>query len=105
MTCADAEATGNPPVQHAIGRNPPGHFARLRLRAAGCCPMFRHGTVFTGAAGNPGCRGRRYALASPTKLRLDDVSMAFATPAGAFQALADVSLVVPSGRFVSLIGP
>ena len=31
--------------------------------------------------------------------------MAFATPAGVFQALANVSLVVPSGRFVSLIGP
>jgi NitT/TauT family transport system ATP-binding protein len=44
-------------------------------------------------------------LASPTKLRLDDVSMAFATPAGLFEALAQVSLVVPSGRFVSLIGP
>jgi ABC-type nitrate/sulfonate/bicarbonate transport system ATPase subunit len=44
-------------------------------------------------------------LASPTKLRLDDVSMAFATPAGRFEALAQVSLVVPAGRFVSLIGP
>jgi len=44
-------------------------------------------------------------LASPTKLRLDDVSMAFATPAGVFQALAHVSLAVPAGRFVSLIGP
>ena len=31
--------------------------------------------------------------------------MAFATPAGAFEALAHVSLAVPSGRFVSLIGP
>src|SRR5712672_367109 len=31
--------------------------------------------------------------------------MTFATPAGAFQALARVSLVVPTGRFVSLIGP
>jgi ABC-type nitrate/sulfonate/bicarbonate transport system ATPase subunit len=44
-------------------------------------------------------------LASPTKLRLDDVSMAFVTPAGRFEALAQVSLVVPAGRFVSLIGP
>jgi ABC-type nitrate/sulfonate/bicarbonate transport system ATPase subunit len=44
-------------------------------------------------------------LASPIKLRLDDVSMAFATPAGLFQALARVSLAVPSGQFVSLIGP
>jgi len=31
--------------------------------------------------------------------------MAFPTPAGPFQALANVSLVVPAGRFVSLIGP
>jgi ABC-type nitrate/sulfonate/bicarbonate transport system ATPase subunit len=31
--------------------------------------------------------------------------MTFATPAGRFEALAQVSLVVPSGRFVSLIGP
>ena len=44
-------------------------------------------------------------MASPTKLRLDDVSMAFVTPAGRFEALAQVSLVVPAGRFVSLIGP
>jgi NitT/TauT family transport system ATP-binding protein len=54
---------------------------------------------------SPGCRGRRCALASPIKLRLDDVSMTFATPAGLFEALAQVSLVVPTGRFVSLIGP
>jgi NitT/TauT family transport system ATP-binding protein len=39
------------------------------------------------------------------KLRIDDVSMTFATPAGAFQALARVTLSVPAGRFVSLIGP
>jgi ABC-type nitrate/sulfonate/bicarbonate transport system ATPase subunit len=44
-------------------------------------------------------------LAAPTKLCLDDVSMAFATPAGLFAALAHVSLVVPAGRFISLIGP
>jgi ABC-type nitrate/sulfonate/bicarbonate transport system ATPase subunit len=44
-------------------------------------------------------------LASPTKLRIDNVSMTFVTPAGAFQALAQVSLLVPTGRFVSLIGP
>jgi NitT/TauT family transport system ATP-binding protein len=31
--------------------------------------------------------------------------MTFATPAGLFEALAQVSLVVPTGRFVSLIGP
>src|SRR5215475_12916984 len=59
-----------------------------------------------GAAGVcPGVCGRRCALVSPTKLRLDDVSMAFPTPGGAFQALSHVSLVVPAGRFVSLIGP
>jgi ABC-type nitrate/sulfonate/bicarbonate transport system ATPase subunit len=44
-------------------------------------------------------------LALPTKLRLDDVSMTFATPGGTFQALTQVSLAVPAGRFVSLIGP
>ena len=31
--------------------------------------------------------------------------MTFATPAGAFEALAHVTLAVPSGSFVSLIGP
>ena len=44
-------------------------------------------------------------MASPTKLRIDDVSMRFPAPAGAFEALAHVSLAVPAGRFVSLIGP
>ena len=43
-------------------------------------------------------------MASP-KLRIEDVSMTFGTLAGAFQALARVTLSVPSGRFVSLIGP
>src|SRR3982075_1663614 len=42
-------------------------------------------------------------MASP-KLRIDDVSMTFATPGGAFEALAHVTLAVPAGRFVSLIG-
>ena len=42
-------------------------------------------------------------MASP-KLRIDDVSMTFATPGGAFEALAHVTLSVPAGRFVSLIG-
>jgi len=39
------------------------------------------------------------------KVRIDDVSMTFATPAGPFQALANVTLAVEQGRFVSLIGP
>jgi ABC-type nitrate/sulfonate/bicarbonate transport system ATPase subunit len=39
------------------------------------------------------------------KLRLDQVSMAFKTPKGVFQALAPVSLDIAQGRFVSLIGP
>src|SRR6202045_1275816 len=43
---------------------------------------------------------------SPTpKLRVDNVSMTFKTPAGVFQALAPVTLSIPPGRFVSLIGP
>src|SRR5258708_11520871 len=36
---------------------------------------------------------------------MDDVSMTFATPGGAFQAIAHVTLSVPAGRFDSLIGP
>ncbi len=39
------------------------------------------------------------------KLRVDNVSMTFKTPAGVFQALAPVTLSIPQGRFVSLIGP
>jgi ABC-type nitrate/sulfonate/bicarbonate transport system ATPase subunit len=39
------------------------------------------------------------------KLLVDDVSMAFRTPGGTFQALAPMSLSIPQGRFVSLIGP
>src|SRR6202030_4193657 len=43
---------------------------------------------------------------SPTpKLRVDNASMEFKTPAGVFQALAPVTLSIPPGRFVSLIGP
>jgi ABC-type nitrate/sulfonate/bicarbonate transport system ATPase subunit len=41
----------------------------------------------------------------PPKLQLDSVSMTFATPGGAFDALAPVTLSIPQGRFVSLIGP
>jgi ABC-type nitrate/sulfonate/bicarbonate transport system ATPase subunit len=44
-------------------------------------------------------------MVPPGKLRLDDVSMSFKTPSGAFAALAPVTLAIPQGRFVSLIGP
>ena len=44
-------------------------------------------------------------MSSAPKLRIDNVSMTFKTPAGAFQALAPVTLAIPQGRFVSLIGP
>ena len=39
------------------------------------------------------------------KLRIDDISMDFPTPAGVFLALAHVTLSVAPGQFVSLIGP
>jgi ABC-type nitrate/sulfonate/bicarbonate transport system ATPase subunit len=39
------------------------------------------------------------------KLRLEQVSMAFATPGSVFRALDPVTLAIPPGRFVSLIGP
>jgi ABC-type nitrate/sulfonate/bicarbonate transport system ATPase subunit len=39
------------------------------------------------------------------KLRVENVSMAFKTPTGVFEALSDVTLLVPEGRFISLIGP
>ena len=44
-------------------------------------------------------------MPSPTKLWIDDLSMTFQTPSGAFHALDRVSLTVPQGAFVSLIGP
>jgi ABC-type nitrate/sulfonate/bicarbonate transport system ATPase subunit len=44
-------------------------------------------------------------MASVTKVHLDRVSMTFDTAAGAFQALAPVTLSIAQGRFVSLIGP
>src|SRR5215211_3327066 len=44
-------------------------------------------------------------MPSEPKLRLDAVSRTFRTPTGSFQALAEVNLSVPQGRFVSLIGP
>ena len=44
-------------------------------------------------------------MPSPTKLWIDDLSMRFDTPSGAFHALDRVSLAVPQGAFVSLIGP
>jgi len=43
-------------------------------------------------------------MADP-KLRIDQVSMAFPTPAGHYQALAPITLDVPEGCFLSLIGP
>jgi len=42
---------------------------------------------------------------STAKLVVDDISMAFKTPNGSFQALAPIALSIPQGRFVSLIGP
>jgi len=44
-------------------------------------------------------------MSSAAKLRLDQVSMSFKTPVGAFEALAPVTLNISQGRFVSLIGP
>jgi ABC-type nitrate/sulfonate/bicarbonate transport system ATPase subunit len=44
-------------------------------------------------------------MSSNPKLRVDDVSMTFKTPTGAFEALAPITLSFPEGRFVSLIGP
>ena len=35
-------------------------------------------------------------MASPTKLRMDDLSMTFTTPGGAFRALDHVTLSVPT---------
>jgi ABC-type nitrate/sulfonate/bicarbonate transport system ATPase subunit len=45
------------------------------------------------------------AMPAAAKLQLDQVSMTFRTPSGAFQALAPVTLSIAPGRFVSLIGP
>jgi ABC-type nitrate/sulfonate/bicarbonate transport system ATPase subunit len=44
-------------------------------------------------------------MATAAKLYLDQVSMTFNTPAGPLVALAPVTLAVPPGRFISLIGP
>ena len=44
-------------------------------------------------------------MPSAPKLRIDNVSMTFKTPTGAFEALAPITLSFPQGRFVSLIGP
>ncbi|MBV9969257.1 MAG: ATP-binding cassette domain-containing protein, partial [Xanthobacteraceae bacterium] len=44
-------------------------------------------------------------MPSPAKLEIDDLSMRFETPAGAFQALDHVSLTVRQGAFISLVGP
>ena len=42
---------------------------------------------------------------SAAKLHVNDVTMTFKMPAGAFTALAPITLSIPQGRFVSLIGP
>src|SRR5437016_6701206 len=42
---------------------------------------------------------------SVPKLHVDDLSMTFKTPKGAFEALAPITVSSPQGRFVSLIGP
>src|SRR5262245_27858753 len=39
------------------------------------------------------------------KLRVENLSMTFKTPAGVFEALTPIALSIPQGRFVSLIGP
>src|ERR1700710_2063550 len=39
------------------------------------------------------------------KVHVDQVGMAFATPTGAFRALAPLDLEIQTGRFVSLVGP
>jgi len=44
-------------------------------------------------------------MSSVPKLRVQNVSMTFKTPTGVFEALAPITLVIPQGRFVSLIGP
>jgi ABC-type nitrate/sulfonate/bicarbonate transport system ATPase subunit len=42
---------------------------------------------------------------SVPKLHVDNLSMTFWTPAGAFEALSPITVSIPQGRFVSLIGP
>lgn len=44
-------------------------------------------------------------MAYTSKLRLEKLSMTFATATGSFQALAPVNLDIEAGRFISLIGP
>jgi ABC-type nitrate/sulfonate/bicarbonate transport system ATPase subunit len=39
------------------------------------------------------------------KLRVENLGMAFKTPAGVFEALSPIALSIPQGLFVSLIGP
>src|SRR5262249_20893670 len=51
------------------------------------------------------CCPRMEMRMASAKLRIDDISMDFPTPAGVFQALAHVTLSVAPGQFVSLIGP
>src|ERR1700720_2830790 len=64
--------------------------------------------IYSGGLGNHRDSARSAGVCmppSPPKLCVDDVSMTFRTPAGAFHALAPVTLSIPAGRFVSLIGP
>ena len=44
-------------------------------------------------------------MPSADKLRIEQVSMTFKTPTGAYRALEPITLTIPEGRFVSLIGP
>src|SRR5215475_13311229 len=79
--------------------------------ACGYCQASRPGTQFAKnlawfpRSAADGAAMTVPAKSVPGKLRVDGVSMMFETPSGAFTALADVTLVVPAGRFVSLIGP
>src|SRR5258705_5212660 len=41
----------------------------------------------------------------PVKVQLQNVGMTFTTPGGTFRAVAPLNLSIPSGRFVSVVGP
>jgi NitT/TauT family transport system ATP-binding protein len=42
---------------------------------------------------------------APERIRFDDISMQFATPAGPLEVVEHVSLSIRQGEFVSLVGP